>query len=150
MPRRRPRPVENTELTQPQVTNFDAEEVVEAEKDDTQPEPVKETKPRTSRKVDTPDVGVVETKEEPRPVKPNMMANRAPQKPYQEGVPNGIIIEPGQDVYLEGDDDGITVTVSRDVYSKVQPRGARRPSYILLYPRGTKVVKSMLQKKAKG
>lgn len=143
MPRRRPRPVEATDLPSTDEVQETSAEVEPAETVET----VVESKPRTSRKVDTPDVGVVETKEEPRPAKPTMMANRAPQKPYVEGVPNGIIIEPGEDVYLEGDDDGVTVTVSRDVYRKVQPSNTRRPSYVLLYPRGAKVVKSTLQKK---
>ena len=122
MPRRRPRPVDET----PDVETPD---VV--------------AKPTPSRKVDTPDTGVIETKEEPQPVKP---APATEQWDHREGVPSGVILGPNDPITLEGDDDGITVTVSRDVYRKVYPQGARRPSYILLYPRGMRVVKSLLQR----
>ncbi len=127
MPRPRPQ-------GDPKVTNND---------DTPEPEVVKPAKPRTSRKVDTPDTGVIETKEEPQP---------APvfRTDHREGVPNGLIIGQHDPLMLEGDDDGISITVTRDVYRKVYPYGSRRPSYILLYPRGAKVAKSLLQRQAKG
>lgn len=127
MPRRRPRPVSPVEDTAPVDVVTTEDKPVKAEK----------PKPRTVKS----DLGTMETKEAPQPPQP---------KPYvpahQEGIPNGIILEPKEAVRLEGDDDGVTVTVSRDVYRKVYPQGALRPSYVLLYPRGAKVMKSLLQR----
>lgn len=80
------------------------------------------------------DVGVVDTKEHPQP-----------DYSHVEGVPDGIILAPGEPLRLEGDDDGTAVTVTRDVYRVVYPLGARRPTYVLLYPRGRMVPKSLLQ-----
>lgn len=115
-----------------------SKKTVAAPKPTTSTTPVVE--PRTSREVVADDIGVVETKEEPQPAHP------LPQTSvHREGVPNGIILKAGDPVVLEGDDDGITVTVTRDVYRAIYPYGARRPTYILLYPRGAKVVKSLLQ-----
>lgn len=102
------------------------------------PEPVA-AKATTSRKVETPDTGVVETKEQPQPARP------IPPSSLREGVPDGIILEQGQPVMIEGDDDGVAIIVSRDVYRKIIPFNANRPTYILLYARGTKVLKSRLQ-----
>lgn len=102
-----------------------------------QPEPIAPA--AKSRKVATPDTGVVETKEQPRPERPTPPAS-AP-----EGVPDGIILEPGDPVRIEGDDDGVAIIVSRNVYRKIIPFNAKRPTYILLYARGTQVLKSRLQ-----
>lgn len=92
-----------------------------------------------SRKVATPDSGAVETKEQPQPERPT------PPATYPEGVPDGIILEPGAPVVIEGEDDGAAIIVSRNVYRKIIPFNAKRPTYILLYARGTQVLKSRLQ-----
>lgn len=139
MPRRRPRPIDSTTdiANAPDDTTDDTTEAVV---EDAAPAPV-------SRQVVSDDVGPVETKEEPRPAPKPVLAT---PPAAVEGVPNGIILEPNEDVYLEGDDDGIAVVVSRDVYRKTYPYGSRRPSYLLLYPRGARVAKTALQKKGKG
>jgi hypothetical protein len=78
------------------------------------------------------DIGVVETKEAPRPA-------------YRdEGAPSGMILEPNEPIRLEGEDAGIAVIVKRDVYRKFYPRGTKRPSYMLLYKSGSRVLKSTL------
>lgn len=114
----------------------------QADSDETAEETAPKPKPaakKTSRKVATPDTGIIETKEEPRPEPVMPPAHR------EEGAPNGIILESGESLVIEGDDDGTYVTVSRDVYRKITPYNARRPTYILLYPRGAKILKSKLE-----
>lgn len=89
-------------------------------------------KVKASRAVAT-DIGVVETKEAPRPV-------------YRdENAPNGMIIEEGEPIRLEGEDDGVAIIVKRDVYRRYYPRGTTRPSYMLLYKSGSRILKSTLK-----
>lgn len=57
----------------------------------------------------------------------------------EEGVPDGIILEPDEDLYFEGDQNGNMITVTKNVYRKVFPRGCKKPSYTLLYRKGTQV-----------
>lgn len=152
MPRRRPRTapseeeviilgeetVEMEDLTEPiagdamvvpkQPVQEDVQEVVE--------EVVEKPTPKRSRAVKTADVGVVETKEAPQPIVP-AYASREP-------APKGIILGPNDPVKIEGDDLGHEVLITQDVYRMVFPGSSKRPSYILLYPRGTKVLKSTL------
>lgn len=54
-----------------------------------------------------------------------------------EGVPEGRILEEGEDYTFEGEQVGNMVIVKEDVYRRVIPRGAKRPSYILLARAGT-------------
>ena len=90
-----------------------------------------EPKQKASKTIAT-DIGPVETKEQPRPVI------------RDEGAPSGMILEPDEPIRLEGDDAGIAVIVRRDVYRKYYPRGTKRPSYMLLYKSGARVLKSTL------
>jgi len=150
MPRRRPRTAQSEEpilinegivedLTEPIAGDSMVvpKEVLEPEPE-AAPEPVQEAAPKRSRAVKTKDAGIVETKEQPQP--------SAPVAARREGEPNGIIIGPNDPVRIEGDDLGQEILVTQDVYRMSFPYGSRRPSYILLYPRGTKVLKSTLQK----
>ena len=126
----------------PRATKAAAKPVEPVEIPAPEPEPVPEpvaAKDTTSRKVETPDTGVVETKEQPQPARP------VPPSSLREGVPDGIILNQNDPVVIEGDDDGVSIIVSRDVYRKIIPFNANRPTYILLYARGTKVLKSRLQ-----
>lgn len=151
MPRRRPRTAQSSEetivlgeetvevedLTEPiagdsmVVPKEDVQEVVE--------EVVEKPAPKRSRAVKTADVGMVETKEAPQPAPAAYMS--------REPAPKGIIIGPGEPVRIEGDDLGLEVLVTQDVYQMSFPGNAKRPSYVLLYPRGTKVLKSTLERR---
>ena len=150
MPRRRPQ-IQSTDETTPEpttrkrtvkkATNETVTDAIETEsKDDVSPvvepeptpEPVKEA-PVTASKTISTDVGPVETKEEPQPFTPHWTA------------PDGLILREGEDIRLEADDYGTYVIVKRDVYREVYPRGAKRPSYFLLYAKGSQVLKSTLQ-----
>jgi hypothetical protein len=86
---------------------------------------------RQSKTIAT-EVGPVTTKEAPRPENP------------LDGVPDGLILEPNEPLRIEGDDMGNIVIVKRDIYRKTFPRRASRPSYVLVYPRGARVLKSTL------
>ena len=93
--------------------------------------------PKRTRAVKTQDVGVVETKEQPKPVVQEDYLSREP-------APKGVILGPNDPVKIEGDDLGQEVLVTQDVYRMVFPGSSKRPSYILLYPRGARVLKSTL------
>lgn len=153
MPRRRPRTAQSEEeiivlgeetvevedLTEPiagdamvvpkESVQEDVQEVVE--------EVVEKPAPKRSRAAKAADVGVVETKEAPQPVIPAAYASREP-------APKGIILGPDDPVRIEGDDLGQEVLITQDVYRMVFPGSSKRPSYVLLYPRGAKVLKSTL------
>lgn len=101
-------------------------------------EAVKTSAPKRSRAVKTTDVGIVETKEAPRP--------DISTYDHREPAPKGIILGPNDPVKIEGEDLGQEVLVTQDVYRMTWPGGTRRPSYILLYPRGARVLKSTLAK----
>ncbi len=103
------------------------------------------------------DVGVVETKEEPQPVvasKPveSPVAEKPVETPappkyvVHEVAPKGLILEAGEPLRIEGEVDGHEIIVLRDIYRRVYPSSAKRPSYLLVYPRGARVPKSLLQK----
>lgn len=94
--------------------------------------PVKATTPRKPRSVKT-DVGPVETKEAPQPF-------------VHEVAPKGLILEANEPLRLEGEVVGGDIVVAQDVYRRVYPASARRPSYLLVYPRGARVPKSILQR----
>jgi hypothetical protein len=64
----------------------------------------------------------------------------------REGEPNGLILGPDDPVILEGEDTGTEVVISRDIFRRVYPRNTRRPTYILLYPKGARIAKSTLQR----
>ena len=81
------------------------------------------------------DLGVVETKEQPRPQNPLV------------AVPKGIILRENDPISIDGMDMGQWVIVKQDVFREVYPRGTKRPSYFLLYSRGQRVLKSTLIKK---
>ena len=150
MPRRRPRTAQSEEetiilgeeiievedLTEPLagdsmvVPKVVAEEIVE--------EVVEAPAPKRSRAVKAADVGIVETKEAPQPTRP-VYDTREP-------APKGIVLGPDDPVKIEGDDMGQEVLVTQDVYRITWPVGTKRPSYILLYSRGKKVLKSTLAK----
>lgn len=99
-----------------------------------EPEPVvvKEAPVTVSKKVST-DLGVVDTKEEPRPYTPHWTA------------PNGLILQANDPIKIEADDHGTYVVVKQDVYREVYPTNSKRPSYFLLYNKGAHVLKSTLQ-----
>lgn len=88
----------------------------------------KEPKPRTVKS----EVGVVETKEQPQPVQ------------HREGVPDGIILGPKEPIRIEGDDNGTSIIVKTDIYRETYPPRAKRPSYVLVYAKGTEILKSRL------
>lgn len=114
-------------IVESEIENTDETLVIEEQPVEMAPEaPVK-----AARAVST-DVGVVDTKEAPRP------------QIRQEGAPDGLILEPGEPVVVEGDDFGQFIVVKQDVYRKAFPNNARRPSYILLYTRGSQILKSQL------
>ena len=94
--------------------------------------PAKATTPRKPRSVKT-EVGPVETKEAPQPF-------------IHEVAPKGLILEANEPLRIEGDVDGNDIVVAQDVYRRVYPASARRPSYLLVYPRGARVPKSILQR----
>ena len=96
------------------------------------PEVVVEAPKKVSKAITT-DLGVVETKEEPKPFTPHWTA------------PNGLILQANEPIRIEADDCGNYVVVKRDVYREVYPSGAKRPSYFLLYSKGSQVLKSTLQ-----
>lgn len=111
----------------------DSNETLVADTPTPEPEVPVDAPVEASRTVSTP-AGPVETKE-------------APQPSYRpEGAPNGLILKQGDPVRLEGEDAGIAVIVKRDVYREVYPSNSRRPSYVLVYPRGARVLKSTLQR----
>lgn len=114
-------------LVESEIENTDETLVIEEQPVEVAPEaPV-----MAARAVST-DVGVVDTKEAPRP------------QIRQEGAPDGLILEPGEPVIIEGDDFGHFIVVKQDVYRKAFPNNARRPSYIMLYARGSQILKSQL------
>ena len=99
-----------------------------------EPEPEVVAKaPRRASKAITTDLGTVETKEEPKPFVPHWTA------------PNGLILQADEPVRIEADDHGNYVVVKRDVYREVYPVNSKRPSYFLLYSKGSQVLKSTLQ-----
>lgn len=130
MPRRRASiqaPIKNT-------PNTDIEATTEADPVDVAVEELEVVveAPVTQSKTISTDVGPVTTKEQPQPTMP------------LEGVPDGIILGPDDPLRIEAEDHGIIVIVKRDVYRMTYPRRSKRPSYILLYPRGSQVLKSTL------
>lgn len=150
MPRRRPRTAQSEEETiilgeetveMEDLTDPIAGDAMVVSKEDVQEEVqevVEAPTPKRSRAVKTADVGIVETKEAPQPT--------SPVYETREPAPKGIILGPNDPVKIEGDDLGQEVLVTQDVYRLTWPGGTKRPSYILLYPRGAKVLKSTLAK----
>lgn len=116
------------DVVESKIENEDAPVVEQAP----EPEPVKESPVKASKTIST-DMGTVETKEEPQPFTPHWSA------------PDGLILQADDAIKIEGDDYGTYVVVKRDVYREVYPNGAKRPSYFLLYAKGTQVLKSTLQ-----
>ena len=99
-----------------------------------QEQPVQE--PPAARVVADPEVGTVQTKELPHP---------APVVRAEEPAPEGIVLEVGEPIRIEGDESDTDVLVTKDVYRRVVPPNARRPSFVLLYAKGTRVAKTTLQ-----
>lgn len=132
MPRRRASiqaPIKNetdTDIAEATTEADPIEAVVEVVEEIVVEAPVKQSKTIAT------EVGPVATKEEPQPEMP------------REGVPDGIILGPNDPLKIEAEDHGNVVIVKRDVYRETYPRRATRPSYILLYPRGSQVLKSTL------
>lgn len=118
------------------VTPVAAPEAVADPEPPAQPETAPEAVVAPPADVVDPAPLLVETKIQPHP--------QMRSQDVREGVPNGLILGPDDPIRLEGEDTGTEVIVSRDVYRKVYPRNTKRPTYILLYPRGTRVVKSTL------
>ena len=149
MPRRRPltQPISSLPDDNPVIEpqdNDESQDIIdpininnEDEPDEATPEPDYDMPDDLeSKSVDT-DFGVVETKELPQPV---MYEQR------REGEPNGLILRGDEPIRIEGKDDGVEIIVKRDVFREVYPSGTRRPTYILLYAKGTRVLKSVLTK----
>ncbi len=89
--------------------------------------------------------------EEPKTPKSKGYQNKAIRKPetkakYVPTEPNGHIIRIGEEITIPGDDTGNAIAVSEDVYREVLPRNCKRPSYILLYRKGTIVPKFAVKK----
>ena len=109
-----------------ETKEVEIEEVVGEVASEPEPESKPSPKPRTVKA----DVGTVETKEEPQPLR--------------EGVPDGLILGPNEPLRVEGDDNGVSIVVRRDIYREVYPLRAKRPSYVLMYAKGTEILKSRL------
>ena len=84
----------------------------------------------------TPEIPVIWTKIQPHP--------DAGDYRVREGEPKGLILGPNDPVRLTGKDTGTEVIVDQDIYRRVHPRNTKRPTYVLLYPKGMKVAKSTL------
>ena len=89
--------------------------------------------------------------EEPKTPKSNGYQNKAVRKPQSKtkfvpAEPNGHVIHIGEEITVPGDDLGNSIVVAEDVYREVIPRNSVRPSYILLYTKGTVVPKHILTK----
>ena len=89
--------------------------------------------------------------EEPKTPKSNGYQNKAVRKPQSKtkfvpAEPNGHVIHIGEEITVPGDDLGNSIMVTEDVYREVIPRNSVRPSYILLYTKGTVVPKHILTK----
>ena len=89
--------------------------------------------------------------EEPKTPKSNGYQNKAVRTPqtktkYVPAEPNGHVIHIGEEITVPGDDLGNSIVVAEDVYREVIPRNSVRPSYILLYTKGTVVPKHILTK----
>lgn len=63
----------------------------------------------------------------------------------EEGAPQGKILGPDDDVSFDGEQVGNMVLVKENVYRKVTPLGSNRPSYVLLYRKGTQVPATSVQ-----
>jgi len=68
-------------------------------------------------------------------VSPNL-ADAIRKHPGQT-APEGRILEVGDPLEFEGEKVGRSIVVKEDVYRRYIPRGAKRPSYDLLYRKGT-------------
>lgn len=149
MPRRRPQiqavsdhvvaPSETTSAKTVKVTDETVIEVIQSEIEIDIPlvveevvEVAVEAPVNKSKRIST-DLGVMDTKEEPRSSTPDT------------GAPNGLILSATEPVRIEADDYGNYVVVKRDVYRKVYPLNSKRPSYYLIYTKGSRVLKSTLQ-----
>jgi hypothetical protein len=143
MARRRPRataPGTNRQPADPQevVTDTDADtDDIPAQEDITTPEAdPADVVQETPRVVET-DMGIVETKEQPQPVPVPLV-----KYGHREGIPKGAIFEYGQEVVVPGEDHETYILVTEDVFRVTYPYGARRPSYILLYAKGSHIPKT--------
>jgi hypothetical protein len=83
-----------------------------------------------------PEIPVVETKVQPH--------DERPAYRVREGEPKGLILGPDDPIRLTGKDTGTEVIVDQDIFRRVHPRNTKRPTYVLLYPKGMKVAKSTL------
>ena len=147
MPRRRPRPAVSSDTASVSAEPV-VEDAIEVNETNETSEPdaviaaafeaAPEPAPKRPRAVKT-TVGMVETKEAPQPAVDPYVA--------REPAPPGIILSADEPLRLEGNDMGVEVLVTQDVYRMTFPNGARRPSYILLYPRGARVPKTLLERK---
>lgn len=63
----------------------------------------------------------------------------------ERGVPAGRILEVGEDVVFDGQVVGNMVIVQEDVYRKVYPFRSLRPTYVLIYNKGTQIASSSLR-----
>ena len=85
-----------------------------------------------------PEIPVVETKVQPH--------DERPAYDVREGEPKGLILGPNDPIRLTGKDTGVEVIIDQDIFRRVYPRNTKRPTYILLYPKGMKVAKTTLQR----
>jgi hypothetical protein len=92
--------------------------------------------PEPEEALPAPEIPVVETKVQPH--------DETPAYRVREGEPKGLILGPDDPVRLTGKDTGTEVIVDQDIFRRVYPRNTKRPTYILLYPKGMKVAKSTL------
>lgn len=156
MPRRRPRtaPTDTDsidlelEIEDDEIDDLPDEPVVEAEVSPVvEPEPTPDPAPKAAPKP--------RAKTEQAPAPDNRYPDGASDEVKQaidiaiscrEAIPNGLILGPDEPLRIEGSADNLEVVVSRDVYRIAYPGGSRRPSFMLLYPRGARILKSTLSK----
>lgn len=129
-----PKPTAIKEVEDEVIVTIAEPEIEDSLQTVVEPEPVviEESQIKASKAITT-NIGVVDTKEEPKPFIPHYSA------------PNGLILKANEPVRIEADDHGNYVVVKRDVYREVYPMKAKRPSYFLLYTKGSQVLKSTLQ-----
>lgn len=148
MPRRRPRTLPTDSASEDafevEDSEFDQEEedqAVEEQEAEVVPEKAKEKPkpapppPLAEEKV---EAGETVSEEVQRAIDAALSA--------RESIPSGLILGPKEPLRIEGESDGLDVIVSRDIYRVVYPGGSKRPSFVLLHPRGARILKSTLQR----
>lgn len=73
--------------------------------------------------------------------------------PYRAGVSapqNARILKQDEDVTFDGEQIGNMVVVKEDVYREVYPYNSKRPSYVLVYSKGTQIPANTLAARQSG